>query len=138
MQLLHRTIQVAALLAFSASFNVYADSWNCSQSDLVREVTIEYPEGGAVPCNVVYKKHTEGVEDQVLWSALNEEGYCEEKAREFIVKLESLGWVCLETVSSDLTADTAIEQVEDISTDTAAQAGEPDTESQTGEVADTE
>ena len=108
-----RSMQTTTLLALSVSFNANADSWNCSQSDLVREVVIEYPEGGSVPCNVVYKKQTEGVEDQVLWSALNEEGYCEEKARELIVKLESSGWVCLETVSPDVAADVITETTEE-------------------------
>ena len=67
---------------------------------------IEYPQGGSVPCDVVYKKPTEGVEDQVLWYAENTEGYCEDKAREFVGKLESWGWVCLETVSQASGEDT--------------------------------
>jgi hypothetical protein len=66
----------------------------------VREVVIDYPQGGSVPCNVIYKKQTEGFEDQVLWSADNLEGYCEDKARELVANLESWGWVCLETVST--------------------------------------
>lgn len=102
---LHIT-QIISILALSVSFNIYADSWNCSSSDLVREVVIEYPQGGSVPCNVIYKKQTEGFEDQVLWSAEGEEGYCEEKARDLVAKLESWGWVCLETVSSETAAET--------------------------------
>jgi hypothetical protein len=113
MQLKLRSMQIISILAFSVSINAYADSWNCSNSDLVREVIIEYPEGGSVPCNVVYKKQTEGFEDQVLWSAESEEGYCAEKARDLVAKLESWGWVCLETVSSDMDEDTDTEQAED-------------------------
>ena len=113
MKYLKRCMQMTTVLALGVSFNTYADSWNCSRSDLVREVVIQYPEGGAVPCNVVYKKQTEGVEDEALWSALNEEGYCEEKARELVATLESSGWVCLETVSSDEAADTGTETTED-------------------------
>ena len=119
-----RSLQITTFLAFSVSFNAYADSWNCSQSDLVREVVIEYPEGGSVPCNVVYKKQTEGVEDQVLWSALSEDGFCEEKARDLVVKLESSGWVCLETVSADVAEDTITETTEDA--DAAVGAGSED------------
>ena len=92
-------VRIAAIVLFSISVNASADTWNCSHDDLVREVIIEYPQGGSIPCDVVYKKQTEGVEDQVLWSAENEEGYCEEKARELVANLESWGWVCLETVS---------------------------------------
>jgi hypothetical protein len=102
MQIKLRILQLFTMLALSVCFNVYADSWNCSSSDLVREVIIDYPEGGSVPCHVIYKKQTEGFEDQVLWSADNTEGYCEEKARELVANLESSGWVCLETVSTEV------------------------------------
>ena len=101
MQVKFRVMQIFAVLLFSVSATVHADSWNCSHDDLVREVIVEYPQGGSVPCDVVYKKQTEGVEDQVLWNAESEEGYCEEKARGLVAKLESWGWVCLETVSSE-------------------------------------
>lgn len=111
MQQKMRIMQIISILALSVSFNAYADSWNCSSSDLVREVIIEYPQGGSVPCDVIYKKQTEGFEDQVLWSAEGEEGYCEEKARDFVAKLESWGWVCMETVSSETEDDT--EQAEE-------------------------
>jgi hypothetical protein len=100
MQIKLRILQLFTILALSVCFNAYADSWNCSSSDLVREVVIDYPQGGSVPCNVIYKKQTEGFEDQVLWSADNLEGYCEDKARELVANLESWGWVCLETVST--------------------------------------
>ena len=102
MQIKLRILQLFTMLALSVCFNVYADSWNCSSSDLVREVVIDYPQGGSVPCNVIYRKQTEGFEDQVLWSADKLEGYCEDKARELVAKLESWGWVCLETVSSEV------------------------------------
>ena len=102
MQIKLRILQLFTMLALSVCFNAYADSWNCSSSDLVREVVIDYPQGGSVPCNVIYKKQTEGFEDQVLWSADNLEGYCEDKARELVANLESSGWVCLETVSTEV------------------------------------
>ena len=79
---------------------VYADSWSCSHDNDVREVHI-MSTGAAVPCEVVYKKLTEGVEDQVLWNANNDASYCEDKARGFIEKLESWGWVCAETIRGD-------------------------------------
>jgi len=126
-----RIMQLISILALSVSVNAYADAWNCSSSDLVREVIIEYPEGGSVPCNVVYKKQTEGFEDQVLWSAEGEEGYCEEKARDFVAKLESWGWVCLETVSPEMAADT--DQAED-----TGQAADAEQAADTDQPADTE
>ena len=106
MRLLRRSMQIISIFVFSAAFNAYADSWNCSNSDLVREVVIKYqdPAGAPVPCNVVYKKQTEGFEDQILWSAENDEGYCEDKARELVANLESWGWVCMETVNPETDA----------------------------------
>jgi len=126
-----RIMQLIFIFALSVSFNAYADAWNCSNSDLVREVVIEYPDGGSVPCNVIYKKQTEGFEDQMLWSAVGEEGYCEEKARAFVAKLESWGWVCLETVSSEAVADT--EQAENPS-----QAADTEQAENPSQAADTE
>ncbi len=125
MQIKLRILQLFTILAFSVCFNAYADSWNCSSSDLVREVVIDYPEGGSVPCNVIYKKQTEGFEDQVLWSADNQEGYCEEKARELVANLESWGWVCLETVKTEA------EEVTEVDV-------EVETESEPEQAADTE
>ena len=114
MQIKLRILQLFTILALSVCFNVYADSWNCSSSDLVREVVIDYPQGGSVPCNVIYKKQTEGFEDQVLWSADNLEGYCEDKARELVANLESWGWVCLETVSTEAEEVVEAEEVTDV------------------------
>ena len=114
MQIKLRILQLFTILALSVCFNAYADSWNCSSSDLVREVVIDYPEGGSVPCNVIYKKQTEGFEDQVLWSADNMEGYCEDKARELVANLESWGWVCLETVSTEVEEVVEVVEVEEV------------------------
>ena len=124
MQLIRRSTQFIAMAVLGVSCNAYADSWNCSHDDLVREVQIEYPEGGSVPCNVIYKKQTEGFEDQVLWSAESEEGFCEEKARELVGKLESWGWVCLETVSDAADVEQAEEAVEETGATEAAEAVE--------------
>ena len=114
MQIKLRILQLFTILALSVCFNAYADSWNCSSSDLVREVVIDYPQGGSVPCNVIYKKQTEGFEDQVLWSADNLEGYCEDKARELVADLESWGWVCLETVSAEVEEVVEVEEVTEV------------------------
>jgi hypothetical protein len=100
MRLLQKSIQFIPALFLLTAVNAFADSWSCSHDNLVREVVIESPEDSPLPCTVVYKKQTEGVEDQRLWSADNQEGYCEEKAKELVTRLESWGWVCMETVGS--------------------------------------
>ena len=67
----------------------------CTYSDLQRRVEILYETGMTLPCEVHYYKDTESPgEKQVLWRAMNEASYCEDKAQEFIVKLQDLGWSC--------------------------------------------
>ena len=122
-----RIMPVAAVLLLGVSAGVSADAWNCSHDDLVREVVIDYPQGGSLPCDVIYKKQTEGFEDKVLWYAESQEGYCEEKAREFVGKLESWGWVCLETVSAATEEDDTSANVEATIDDAGAES-EPVTE----------
>ena len=129
MQIKLRILQLFTILALSVCFNAYADSWNCSSSDLVREVVIDYPQGGSVPCNVIYKKQTEGFEDQVLWSADNLEGYCEDKARELVANLESWGWVCLETVSAEAEEVVEAEEVTEVGVEVTTES-EPATDTE--------
>jgi hypothetical protein len=128
MQLVNRTFQILAIMLFAAPFNAYASSWSCSHGNDVREVHVERPTSSPVPCNVVYKKQTEGVEDQILWNATSDDSYCDEKAQGFVAKLESWGWVCTETISDDTgtnmeTAETveAVETVETVTTGNAAE-----------------
>lgn len=70
-------------------------SFQCSLGEYTRRVEIVSEPGVSVPCEVHYYKDTEMPgEQQVLWRALNEEGYCESKAREFIASLGEMGWDC--------------------------------------------
>ena len=79
----------------SVSFGQGVQNYQCTIGDLQRRVEILYEAGGSVPCEVHYYKNTEADgERQVLWRALNEVGYCERKAQEFIAKLEDMGWSC--------------------------------------------
>ena len=50
----------------------------------------------------------------MLWSADNMEGYCEDKARELVANLESSGWVCLETVSTEVEEVVEVEEVTEV------------------------
>ena len=99
MSLKSHSIKLLITACFIVPGTTYADAWSCSSSNNVREVHIERSTAEAVPCDVVYKKHTEGVEDQVLWSAQNNDSYCDEKAEGLVAKLEANGWVCTETIS---------------------------------------
>jgi hypothetical protein len=69
--------------------------YQCSHGELQRRVEILYETGGTLPCEVHYHKDTEAPgESQVLWRAMNQAGYCEQKTEAFIVKLRGLGWTC--------------------------------------------
>ena len=98
-------IQIVVIALLGIPFSAQAQSWNCTQGNHVREIHIESESpDGPVPCSVVYKKVTEGVEDQALWTAENDAGYCEDKASAFIEKQVSWGWACEETASTESTA----------------------------------
>jgi len=72
-----------------------AGTYQCSYGDLQRRIEILTEPGVTVPCEVHYYKDTEAPgEQQVLWSAGSQEGYCESKAEEFVAKLEGWGWNC--------------------------------------------
>lgn len=97
----NRFLQLLAVTCLITPLNSWAESWSCRHGNDVREIHIERTTTEAVPCEVVYKKLTEGVADQVLWNAQNDDSYCDEKAEGLVAKLESAGWVCAETVHED-------------------------------------
>lgn len=125
MYLIKRTFQIFIVTCFALPVSAYADSWSCSKSNDVREVHIERSTSAPVPCHVLYKKQTEGVEDQILWNANNDATYCEEKAQGLIAKLESVGWVCTETIRDKAMkntmneAETAPDDAEEAATEKA-------------------
>jgi hypothetical protein len=66
----------AAMLPF-ASLAQDQNNYQCSHGELNRRVEIIYETGVTVPCEVHYYKDTEAPgERQVLWRALQQEGYC--------------------------------------------------------------
>jgi len=72
-----------------------AGKYQCTHGDLTRRVEIYTEPGVTVPCEVHYYKDTEAPgETQVLWSAQAQGGYCEQKADEFVAKLQGWGWSC--------------------------------------------
>jgi hypothetical protein len=89
------TASIAIFTAVWSSAAISEDSWVCEQADLTREVLIVYPAAPEVlPCQVFYSKPDENLVPRMLWEARNTEGYCEEKATEFVRTLESWGWQC--------------------------------------------
>ena len=107
MYMIKHTVRIFALACLAIPVSAYADSWSCSHGNDVREVHIERTAGQSAPCHVLYKKQTEGVEDQIPWNAENDGTYCEEKAQGLIAKLESWGWVCTETIRDNTASPAA-------------------------------
>ena len=98
MKLSTRIFPILAI-ALLSPLGAQADSWSCRHDNDVREVHVMTTGEAPVPCEVVYKKLTEGAEDQVLWNAQQDGSYCEAKASEFVARLESWGWTCVETIA---------------------------------------
>lgn len=80
----------------SPETNPQGIAYKCELANLIRRVEVDFLEPpAAVPCQVNYYKDNEepGVQ-KTLWWAANAEGYCEEKAQNFVDKLIGLGWTC--------------------------------------------
>jgi len=98
-----------------------SSGYQCTSGDLTRHVEIVYETGASVPCEVQYYKDNEAPGDvQVLWRAMNEEGYCDTRASEFVTKLKGMGWDC----TASAAAEPAEEAVEPDDTDDLAPAAE--------------
>lgn len=70
-------------------------SYQCTFEQLQRRIEILSEPGVSVPCEVHYYKDSEMPgEQQVLWTASTEAGFCEARTEEFIAKLQSWGWAC--------------------------------------------
>lgn len=80
------------MIIFGAG-NVYADETIiCTNGHQERMVSVIYQDQDTkVPCDVEYTKDGQ---TQTLWHADNEYGYCQDKAEEFIQKLNEWGWFC--------------------------------------------
>jgi len=79
-----------------------SSNFQCTNGDLQRRVEIVYETGVTVPCEVHYYKDTEAPgERQVLWRALQQEGYCEAQTQQFVEQLGSWGWQCTQGAAAD-------------------------------------
>lgn len=91
------TTWAAVLVMFVPAIAMAQDarSYQCTYGDIVRRVEIVSEPGVSVPCEVHYYKDTEAPgEQQVLWSAQSEAGYCAARTEEFVEKLTGWGWNC--------------------------------------------
>jgi hypothetical protein len=105
-------ITISLSLMSAAVFAQSQASYQCTMGELTRRVEIMHETGVTVPCEVHYYKDTEAPgEQQVLWRAMSEEGYCEAKTTEFVARLSGMGWNC---GTGGMPAEPAeVEEVED-------------------------
>ena len=94
------------------------DKYRCTYGELTRRIEIVRETGVTVPCEVHYYKDTEAPgEQQVLWQAQREEGYCEARTIEFVQQLSDWGWACDEGATDP--AATSTEEAADDDADEA-------------------
>jgi len=86
---------LVAILLPAVAIAQESEKYQCTYGDMQRRVEIAHEPGVEVPCSVHYFKDTEMPgEQQVLWSADSDPTYCQNKAIEFVTKLEGWGWDC--------------------------------------------
>jgi len=123
MKKLNRTITFTTAVLLVLPFSSFAESWSCRHDNDVREIHIVHEGEADVPCSVVYKKLTEGVEDQVLWTANNDANYCLEKAQGLVDKQTGWGWTCVETIADETSAEETTDvETTPVETETKAEA----------------
>ncbi len=111
-----------------ASFAQDSNQYQCTMGELTRRVEIMHETGVSVPCEVQYFKDSEAPgEQQVLWRALNEEGYCEAKSAAFVAQLSEMGWDCgaTATMPTEREAEPEAEMPDDTAALEPAQEAEP-------------
>ena len=101
---MHRTLSVLILAAFSPA--ILANDFVCRSNSETRVISVEYEhKGWRVPCKVKYEKPVEGL-TEYPWSAQALLGYCEDRAKFLVGKLENWGWNCEEqTLESDAVSE---------------------------------
>ncbi len=88
-----------------------ADKHRCTFGELERRIEIYREPGVSVPCEVHYYKDSEAPGDQqVLWRAQSEEGYCEARVDEFLTKLADWGWDCSASAAASAIEDATPEE----------------------------
>ncbi len=67
-------------------------SYTCTLKDIERQILVRYlvPDQD-VPCEIYYQREER---TELLWRANNQEGFCENEARDFADKHRHWGWKC--------------------------------------------
>ena len=81
-------------LICSTSSIAIANDFVCRSGNEQRLISVEYEhKGWQVPCRVKYEKPADG-SVSYPWNAQASPGYCEDRAKFLVSKLENWGWDC--------------------------------------------
>ena len=98
----YQVIAIFTSLILSTTVNA-SEQYICELGNQQRIIEVIYKNPlEPVPCQVKYHKQNS---IETLWQAKNQAGYCEAKADEFAIKLESLGWRCQHLAQQALQSD---------------------------------
>jgi len=114
---------IIAILIPGVSASQDPEKFQCTMGELTRRVEIVSEPGVSVPCEVHYYKDSEAPgEHQVLWRALQEEGYCEAKTNDFIASLGEMGWDCSAATATEMQVQPEVQIESDDTADLAPAA----------------
>jgi len=86
------SLLISSSVLYAQDSQVFQTLYTCKQGSKERTVEVVYEnKDGKAPCDVKYTKDGEA---KSLWSARVDTKYCEDKAKEFVEKLKSLGLEC--------------------------------------------
>jgi hypothetical protein len=103
-----KSIILMLLLLPASALAMEKQTTQCQLGNAVRLISVVYPQGTKLPCEVHYSKDGRS---EVLWSARNEAGYCEQHAAAFTEKQRGWGWQCVDAAENTSSAtETPTEQ----------------------------
>jgi len=102
----HTVLFVLGLIAATAPDDARAatdEAFMCRSHGSERRIELQYVEGpDRLPCEVVYWRDFTGTgEGQPVWEAQNDFGFCIERTRDLVQRLQDNGWVCRKVAPDD-------------------------------------
>jgi hypothetical protein len=94
---------LVAAAAPDAARGATDEAFMCRSQDRERRVELQYVESpNRLPCEVVYWRDFTGPgEGQPVWEAENDFGFCIERTRDLVQRLEDNGWSCRKVAPED-------------------------------------
>lgn len=87
-------IAILILLATNAESSAVSQTYVCGNGNATRTIEIVRDDPSqSIPCQVLYRTSADAGK-RVLWAAQAQPGFCEDKSRELVGKLEDGGWRC--------------------------------------------